>query len=81
MQIKYALTFERERVDPLTVYGLVEGGTLAACMGRAVRQAVRRHPGQSWQSAVLVVEKPGQEGHIGRVSGSSESQQDGPPVA
>jgi hypothetical protein len=53
----FAVTFEFETTPPLTTRGTVSASQMPTCLARAARQAMQAHPGQSWRSLVVVLER------------------------
>ena len=48
MKVRYAVTFEFAVAPPLTHTGTIAGSSGATCVARAVRAAVKAHPGLTW---------------------------------
>lgn len=57
MKCKYSLTFEFEVSQPTTVKGESKGTSVRTVAARALDDAVEKHPGVSWSSLVLVLER------------------------
>ena len=57
MTATFAVTFEFETTPPLTTRGTVSASQMPTCVARAARKAMQEHPGQSWRSLVVVLER------------------------
>lgn len=54
MTLRYAVSFEFQNAPPMTHRGTVSAVSAATCASRAIREAVKAHPGTRWTSLVFV---------------------------